>query len=43
MINNANEEEDEYFKKRDLQNMREVEKINVPVVEKIQTPVVSNE
>jgi ATP-binding cassette subfamily F protein 3 len=32
-----------FLEKRDLQNMREVEKINVPVVEKIQTPVVSNE
>jgi ATP-binding cassette subfamily F protein 3 len=32
-----------FLEKRDLQNMREVEKINVPLVEKIQTPVVSNE
>ena len=32
-----------FLEKRDLQNMREVEKINVPVVEKIQTQVVSNE
>lgn len=32
-----------FLGKRDLQNMREVEKINVPVAEKIQTPVVSNE
>jgi ATP-binding cassette, subfamily F, member 3 len=32
-----------FLEKRDLQNMREVEKINVPVVEKIQTPVISNE
>jgi ATP-binding cassette subfamily F protein 3 len=32
-----------FLEKRDLQNMREVEKINVPAVEKIQTPVVSNE
>ena len=32
-----------FLEKRDLQNMREVEKINVPVVEKIQTPAVSNE
>ena len=32
-----------FLEKRDLQNMREVEKINVPVVEKIQTPIVSNE
>ncbi len=32
-----------FLEKRDLQNMREVEKINVPVVEKIQTPVVSND
>ncbi len=32
-----------FLEKRDLQNMRDVEKINVPVVEKIQTPVVSNE
>jgi ATP-binding cassette subfamily F protein 3 len=32
-----------FLEKRDLQNMRDVEKINVPVVEKIQTQVVSNE
>lgn len=32
-----------FLEKRDLQNMREVEKINVPVVEKIQIPVISNE
>ncbi|GDX45022.1 glycosyl transferase family 2 [Bacteroidota bacterium] len=32
-----------FLEKRDLQNMREVEKINVPLVEKFQTPVVSNE
>jgi len=32
-----------FLEKRDLQNMREVEKINVPVVEKIQTPIISNE
>ena len=32
-----------FLEKRDLQNMREVEKINVPVVEKIQTQVISNE
>lgn len=32
-----------FLEKRELQNMREVEKINVPVFEKIQAPVVSNE
>ena len=32
-----------FLEKRDLQNMREVEKINVPLVEKFQMPVVSNE
>jgi ATP-binding cassette subfamily F protein 3 len=32
-----------FLEKRDLQNMRDVEKINVPVVERIQTQVVSNE
>jgi ATP-binding cassette subfamily F protein 3 len=32
-----------FLEKRDLQNMREVEKINVPTIEKVQMPLVSNE
>lgn len=32
-----------FLEKRDLQNMREVEKINVPTTEKVQIPLVSNE
>jgi ATP-binding cassette subfamily F protein 3 len=32
-----------FLEKRDLQNMRDVEKINVPVVEKTNIPVISNE
>ena len=32
-----------FLEKRDLQNMREVEKINVAAIEKIQTPSVTNE
>jgi ATP-binding cassette subfamily F protein 3 len=32
-----------FLEKRDLQNMREVEKVNVQVVEKVLAPIVSNE
>lgn len=32
-----------FLEKRDLQNMREVEKVNIQVVEKIHAPIVSNE
>jgi ATP-binding cassette subfamily F protein 3 len=32
-----------FLEKRDLQNMREVEKVNVPNTEKVQIPLVSNE
>jgi ATP-binding cassette subfamily F protein 3 len=32
-----------FLEKRDLQNMREVEKVNVPTTEKVQIPLVSNE
>lgn len=32
-----------FLEKRELQNMREVEKINVPTIEKVQMPLVSNE
>ena len=32
-----------FLEKRDLQNMREVEKVNIQVVEKVLAPIVSNE